>query len=368
MKKWLLSLCMVLALVACKDEKDPAAQTNSKPTIKIGISLPLTGDAASIGNAIKEAILMAKDEIPADSRYNYEIIIEDDGYDYKRTALNVNNFADIKHTDVVLSLFDGAAGITAPIVEKNKINHIGCAWGENFFKKYTYSFNHFSKPSTQAQAFINLLQEKNIKKFAVVAINYASMNEMLSYIEEYLKETDIEITSTNFVNFGERDFRTIIEKIKLQNPDVIMLVMLNPELDIFLKQAIEGHLNKPYTAIDLLQATNYKQFLDGTEFVMSPDGSEDFKAKFSKKSDLTLTSCVANLYDAIKIIFQLYEKYETKPTSMQINQDLYNLRNFPSAIGGSVNVDKNGIIDAKLIKVKFDNGRLVSSSSMPEEK
>ena len=124
-------------------------------------------------------------------------------------------------------------------------------------------------------------KKKNIKKFSIVAINYASMTEMLEYIEKDTKEKNIEITSVNLVNFGERDFRIIIEKIKSQNPDIVMLVMLNPELDIFIKQAMETNLNKPYTAIDLLPATNYKELLDGTEFVMSPDGSADFKNKFA---------------------------------------------------------------------------------------
>ena len=356
MKKIILSLCMVLALGACKEENNQQAQ--KKPVIKIGATLPLTGNMANIGNAIKEALLMAKEEIPSNSKYNYELIIEDDGYDYKRTALNINNFADIKKADVVLSLFDGAAGIIAPVAERNKINHIGCAWGEKFFEEYKYSFNHFSKPETQAKAFVELLQEKDIKKFAIVAINYASMTEMLEYIEKDTKEKNIGITSVNLVNFGERDFRIIIKKIKSQNPDIVMLVMLNPELDIFIKQALEANLNKPYTAIDLLPATNYKELLEGTEFVMSPDGSADFKNKFALKTDLPLTSCVANLYDAVRITVELYEKYNTKPSSEQINNDLYHLRNFDSAIGGQVNVDENGIIDADLIRVKFEGGKL----------
>ncbi len=359
MRKFLASLCMVLALVACKEEKKETAQIETKPVVKIGVTLPLTGDLANIGNAIKEAILMAQEEIPSDSKYNYQLIIEDDGYDYKRTALNINNFADIRKTDFVFSLFDGAAAVVAPITENHKINHIGCAWGEKFFQQYKYSFNHFSKPETQARAFMKLLLEKEIKKLAIVAVNYASMNEMLEYIKKDTEKNNIEITSTTLVNFGERDFRTIIEKIKLKDPDIIMLVMLNPELDIFIKQAMEAHLDKPYTAIDLLPATNYKKQLNGTEFVLSPDGSGDFKRKFIERTNLPISSCVANLYDAVRIVVQLYEKYNIKPSSEQINHDLYNLRNFDSAIGGKVSVDENGIIDAELLRGKFENGELV---------
>ena len=56
MKKLLLSLCMLLALSACKDEKKNEADT--RPIIKIGVSLPLTGNVAFMGNVAKEAVLM----------------------------------------------------------------------------------------------------------------------------------------------------------------------------------------------------------------------------------------------------------------------------------------------------------------------
>ena len=41
MKKWLLSLFMVLALIACKDEKKEQTQVTAKQ-VKIGIILPFT--------------------------------------------------------------------------------------------------------------------------------------------------------------------------------------------------------------------------------------------------------------------------------------------------------------------------------------
>ena len=73
MKKWLLSLCMVLALMACKDEKKQAADT--KPVVKIGVSLPLTGDSANVGEAVRASINMAwKEWKQKDTKYNLSII------------------------------------------------------------------------------------------------------------------------------------------------------------------------------------------------------------------------------------------------------------------------------------------------------
>ena len=88
MKKWLLSLCVVLALVACKDEKKESAQTETKPVVKIGITLPLTGDMGSIGQVMKGAATLAQMDIEEKAlRYRYQFIIEDNAFESKKKAV-----------------------------------------------------------------------------------------------------------------------------------------------------------------------------------------------------------------------------------------------------------------------------------------
>ena len=73
MKKWLLSLCMVLALVACKEEKKQEAAVESKPVIKIGVSLPLTGDIAYMGQALKGAVMVAEQQLNENNKLKNQI-------------------------------------------------------------------------------------------------------------------------------------------------------------------------------------------------------------------------------------------------------------------------------------------------------
>ena len=60
MKKWLLSLCMVLALVACDDKKE-TAQTDARHVVKIGVLYPMSGDAAAFGDSAKKAADLFQD-------------------------------------------------------------------------------------------------------------------------------------------------------------------------------------------------------------------------------------------------------------------------------------------------------------------
>lgn len=359
MKKILsLLVASVLVLAAC-DNKSEEKLENGKPVVKIGVSLPLSGSLAPIGNAIKQALIMAQKEVPAHSKYNYEIIFDDDTYELSKIAKNTNRQISIEKVDAILSLFDGAAAVISPIAERAKIPNIGCTWGADFFKNYSFSFNHWSRPETQAEAFIELLRQKQSKSFAVVTINNASSQELLKHIEKEAKENGIKITSVNAVNRETKDFRIIIEKIKQQHPDVIMLQMLDPELGIFTKQAYESGLGLPFAAIDQFQTAQNKKLLEGAEFVLSIDGSKEFKDRLAKESDLPAYPCVANLYDAFKILVNIYETSAERPSGEQIKNKLYETKDYPSSLGVKLSVDKDGIIDSPLIKAAIQNGEVV---------
>ena len=57
-------------LFGAKDEKI------SEP-IKIGVIAPLSGSVAFMGEGLRDAILMAKDDLGKDNKRKYEIIFED---------------------------------------------------------------------------------------------------------------------------------------------------------------------------------------------------------------------------------------------------------------------------------------------------
>ena len=62
MRKILLGLCAFLAIIAC-DNKKEAEQASAKPVIKVGVSLPLTGDIAYMGQALKGAVTVAVQQL-----------------------------------------------------------------------------------------------------------------------------------------------------------------------------------------------------------------------------------------------------------------------------------------------------------------
>lgn len=336
-------------------QSNPSQQ---KPTVKIGMSLPLTGNLAQIGNAIKDVIALAKNEIPSDSKYNYEFFIEDDGYEPRRMALMNNLMISTHKVDALFTIWGTAANITAPLAEKNKIIHINCGWGGDIYGQFKYSFHHSPSTRSQAKALTTLLRDKNIKTISIVSINYALFDEIMKYVRPNFAEAGIKILSTDLVNMKTYDYRMIIAKLKETNPDIILILLDKPELGAFGKQAAEMKLNKPFTSIDVIIEAENLSLYEGSEFIMAPIGSPEFITKFKKISDNNIEVCLANFYDMVKIIYNTYEQFDDKPTPEQIVDALHQIKNYDSPVGAKLTVDQNGNIDSDLIRAKIQNGQI----------
>ncbi|MCL1892316.1 MAG: ABC transporter substrate-binding protein [Alphaproteobacteria bacterium] len=360
MKKKLLIIIGIIAIAAvaffafrpARESADP------RPVVKIGATLPLTGNLASIGSVIRESLLMAQAEIPANSKYRYELIFEDDQYDMKKIVLNTTRLISAKNADAMLFMFDGS-NIGAPVIEKHQIPGMGCTWGAKFFKDYEYSFNHWSRPATQAAAFVSLMKDRGIKTISSIAQNSANITELMDEVEKLAAKNGIKFTSMNLVNINEKDFRLVIEKMRAQKPDLVMLMLLDPQMTIFAKQAAEQNLNIPYTSIDEIANTPNRDYLEGSVFVSSISGSPEFQSRLADRTDLHIMPCTANLYDNFKILVSIYESADHKLTGPEVKDRLYQIKDYPSALGVKISVDKDGIIDSPLIRVRIENGQVV---------
>ena len=110
MKKLLISILAVLSLAACSDER------SDKPVIKLGASLPLTGNMSHIGISAKNSLQMALDEWnKKDTKFKYKLIVEDDAFEAKKVAAIANKFVNVDKVKAVFSVFSIGANVISPI-------------------------------------------------------------------------------------------------------------------------------------------------------------------------------------------------------------------------------------------------------------
>ncbi len=354
MKKALLSLMMATALVACGD-KAKEQNANEKPTIKVGVSLPLTGDIAYMGQALKGAVQVADQQLKENKKLknNYEFIIEDNAYNTKNVISINNKFAYADKVNAIVDFASNPGLITSQFAQRNKIIHINTGSSDKKVAEGEYNFSHTTLPDMEAKVLVRDILS-DYKNVALVVLNEASG---IAAAEEMVKEMEAHGIEYNqyIVNGGEKNLRELIEKIERKNPDIYLVTLYSPDFDIFYKQMREKGVNKPITSTNFMDLVNNPSILpDGTQWVSYPSPEKNIREKILEANKGVTNSelCIGNVYDAVMMVVEAFEHSNNNEEALQY---LNNLKSF-KGVYGEVAIN-NGIINVPAIKKVLKDGK-----------
>lgn len=362
MKKIIFSLLFVLTICAC-EEKTETPKENEKPVVKIGVTLPLTGNTAFAGVPVKKSIELALRDIRKnkDLKYDYQLFFEDDKLEPKQIMINMNRLASARKVNAIISMWGFAGPAVSKFANEKKIIHLGCSWGYEIAKGF-YSFNNCTLPNEQADTLLNEFKNRNIKTIGIIHNATASDMELVKIIEEKLKGSDIKVIYKNMYAMTGRDFRTDILKMKQQPVDLIFVLLASPTLDIMVKQMKEADFHPKMTSINYFGYT--PELFEGQWFVQDADGTENFKTYFQQETKEFITSCVPNHYDSLRMIVEGFEKAPLKvgeilPSNETVVETMLKNQEFKSVLG-KIFIDDEGNIHSIPVIRKIINGQVVA--------
>ena len=310
MKKLLLSLCILLALTACKDENQQTAQATTKPVVKIGAMLPMTGGIAHIGEGGRNGALMAIEKLNSlpDNKYKYEFVYEDIGYSPDKTLAIYNKLTYIDKV-VALTSFNTAAGkIIKPLAAKDKIIHISSAVDNTISDNVFNYVNSYSIKET-SERLVEYMKIHQMKTISLVAFNHLSTESVLQELEPILKSNGIEILSVNRFNMEQLDFKMEALKIKQENPDMVFMHLVEPSMTLFSKQLLDYGYTGKLSSFLLFIYSNNPELFNGQIVVDLKDATEDFNQRYRDKFGIEAQAASINTYDNVMIMGTFIEKY-----------------------------------------------------------
>ncbi|MDD4556359.1 MAG: ABC transporter substrate-binding protein [Alphaproteobacteria bacterium] len=339
-----------------KSLPDIGKSLKEKQVIKIGVSLPLSGEKEITGDALRSALYMAYNEIPENTKFKYEIIIEDSGKE--KTFMSTYTLVDVKDVDALLSVYEDAE-IVAKIAEKNKLPHIACAWNEHFLEKKSHSFNHFPSYNKQADSFLDNLERNNIRIFSIVNVKQEPYKSLAKEVKKQALKRNFVVQSVFEIEEGQLNFSKEIGELSEKTPEAVLVLMGQREGGIFTSKLNSKALSFRYTDIDMMREIN-KTTMNGALYVLSSRGDYLFREKFIKASVLPLPVCAPNLYDAVKMLVVAFESTDKKirPRSDVLLKSLSQISNFSSATGDVVSVGKDRIIESSLEAAEIYDNRI----------
>lgn len=230
MKKILFALLVAVMFIGCQEKK------NDK--IRVGVILPLTGDAANYGQACKNGIELSK---YIDS-LNVEYIYEDSKGNPKTAISAFKKLLSANQVDYFIGdMFSSTTLAIAPLAkETQKILISPTASSKDISYDNIYALSVFPSESYEAKLIADFAKEK-YSRIGVLYEKVAAAQVMYDSFVEVIGDDNISCGlpfDSNTMNF-----HSDLHKIKQAGCDVVYLITYSNKATQIIKQAQELNIN-----------------------------------------------------------------------------------------------------------------------------
>lgn len=379
----ILSIMMVTVLFAGCGSKpaesaapSAAAGTASKEkgTIKLGVLAPLTGTNAEYGKGFQVGMQMAVDKINAAggaNGYKLELVIKDSKGDQKESSDLARQFADDDEIYAILGDFaSGACMANAPIVDEAGLVQLSpTASNPSYASMSPYCFSIMGRQDGEAPFYAKYILKKymNAQKLGVIYIN---SDWGKSCYDNFKKQADIEgldiVETVNYVQ-DEKDFSSLITKLKAANPDTVCIMDQGAVPQIINQIKSSGWDVKvttlgPGTSEQLIDqcGANAEGLLLTSPFFFDPADAEitAWKDEFVSKAGFEPTIHPACAYDCVSLIAEAIKASgDTEVTRQTIRDNLAKVE--MNGVTGPIKFNEGGDITRQYLICGVENGKYV---------
>ena len=350
-----LVVMFIMGIIWGNLERAPEQQSG-KENIKIGVALPLTGNAAISGDSHKAIMTMAMNKIEAmDTKYDYEFIIEDNKLEPKTMAKIINKFVNIDNVSAVLSTFVMSHKITKDYADDGKVINMGCSWGETIGEGL-YNFNTYTSTVISVDRMTREFIKDGVKNIGVLTTISPGTEAMRNTMVDKLNELDINIVFNEQFNRGEVDFKMLISKLKNKEIDTLFLAVYPFEGERIFCELLTQGVDVPVTAVDVLTSFEDKRLLEGKKFISFAITDDDFTAEYESITDVDMGVCGAQLYNGTMVLVEGFEN--AKSTNIKDVSEYINAMGTFDGASGTIKITDTNFNQVNVPLVTMKNGQL----------
>jgi len=308
------------------NEAAPAASTtDAGNTIKVGILHSLSGTMAISEVSVKDAEMMAIDEINAAGGVlgkKIQPIVEDGASDWPTFAEKAKKLLQNDHVATVFGCWTSASRkAVLPVFEENK----GLLWYPVQYEGMEASPNIFytgAAPNEQIVPAVEWLLQNKGKKFFLLGSDYVFPRTANKIIKAQLKAMGGELIAEEYTPLGHTDYSTVVNKIKAAKPDVVFNTLNGDSNVAFFKQLKDaGITSKDLTTCSVsvaeeevrgIGADNMKGQLVSWNYYQTTDTPEnkEFVKKYKEKygANRVTDDPIEAAYDAVYLWSEAVKK------------------------------------------------------------
>ncbi len=336
-----------------KKEEEPLAQG----PLKVGVILPLTGNAASYGIPMRHVAEIALSKVNAQGGVSgrpLEFIWEDGKCEGPTAAAAAQKLIDIDKVRVILGGFCSSETLAiAPIAEQAKVIVFSSGSSSpDITNSGDYIFRNYPSDASQGVILGTLASQMGLKKAGLLTEQNDYTVGISTVFRSTFEASGGTVVEETFLP-EDKDFRTQILKLKSENVDMIFINPQTPVLaDQILRQMQEQNITLTLFANDVVLGwqegiTRYKDYVEGMigaqisyvkdhpEFIALVD---EYKNR-TGEAEIAYPTYSATTYDAVMILAEALRTVGEDPG--MIKNYLYGIKD-RDGVSGSLTIDKNG--------------------------
>lgn len=369
-----LALSAVLGLgclAGCSGNSEPVTAGS---TIKIGVLAPLTGTNAEYGKGFEVGTQMAVDRINAAGGINgrtLELEVKDSKGDQKESSDLCRMFADDQEVMAIIGDFaSGACMANAPIVDEAGVVQLSpTASNPDYAGMSDYCFSIMGRQDGEAPFYAKYILNRymGVKKLGVIYIN---SDWGKSCFENFKAQCDVEgleiVEAVNYVQ-DEKDFSSLITKLKAANPDVVCIMDQGAVPQVINQIRGSGWTDIPITTlgpgtsqqlIDLC-GENAEGLLLTSPFFFDPDDADlvAWKDEFVQKAGFEPTIHPVCAYDCVNLLAEAIKACGDNVTRQNIRDNLAKVE--LEGVSGPLKFNEAGDITRQYLICGVENGQYV---------
>lgn len=259
--------------------------------IKIGLMCPLTGKWASEGQDMKNTVALLVDAANAKGGIKgqkIELVVEDDAGDPRTAALAAQKLASAGVAAVIGTYGSAVTEASQNILDEAEILQIGTGSTSVRLteKGLPLFFRTAPRDDSQGKSAANVIKKGNYSKIALLHDNSSYAKGLAEETKANLEKLGVPVIFFDALTPGERDYTSILTKLKAASPDLVFYTGYYPETGMLLRQKKEMGWPVPMMGGD---AANHQDLVKiaGPEaaagyFFISPPLPQDMDSPMAK--------------------------------------------------------------------------------------
>lgn len=370
-QKWIgVSAVAAIILVGVWFLLRPSSNGDGGQAILVGAVLPLTGDAAVYGKAIKNGIGLALAQANDAQQRRIKLLYEDDAGQATQAVSAAHRLIDIDKVPVIIGgAMSSTAEATIPICDANHVVLISpTATKPSLTRMGSYFFRLWPSDDYDGKFMADAAYNKlGLRRVSILYVNLAYGVGITQVFTREFERLGGTIVSKDGYNQGTTDFRTILTRITAAHPDAIYLPGYVAEITQILKQAKELGIKTRFLGVNSMYDPKLIEIAgdaaDGAVFTypMYDTHSSDpviahfvasYKARYGSDPD----AFAAQGYDTLRVLVKALDSGAR--TGNAIRLALHSIGPYDGP-GGSFTFDERGDVEKPLRLLIVRNGRFV---------